>query len=44
MGLFEENPLLLVPIMLVVAGLYDVLKHLGVAIYRRAGPPTRTQR
>jgi hypothetical protein len=35
MGLFEQNPLLLIPVILVGAGVYDVLKHIVMALLRR---------
>ena len=39
MGLFEEQPLLLVPLILVVVVAYDALKHTVRRIITRGGHP-----
>ena len=41
MGLFEQSPGLLVPLVLVVVVLYDVLKRVCLALYRRSAVGTR---
>jgi hypothetical protein len=43
MGLFEQNPLLLIPVILVGAGMYDVLKHMVMALFRRVAESPRPQ-
>jgi hypothetical protein len=41
MGLFEQNPLLMVPFVLAIVALYDLAKHGVIALSRRSRTPTR---
>jgi hypothetical protein len=41
MGLFEENPLLMVPLVLAIVVVYDLAKHSIIALSRRSRTPGR---